>query len=291
MEEKLDFSTQKSVNEMIERAKIEREKALHLVEFFQSTRVPSVFLNIRLTIQHLNEISTKLEVNPLINEDDYMKLEQACIDTLNKIKEQLENIKFTEEELLTTDVIGETYSALEKISNKLDDIPVKLLEKGKVSIFEGITKKEEERKLKAEADAKLLEEKEKEEQEERKKQREEQELRQQKLKEQEEEKNIIIEEINELEKQKMLLKGRLDASIFGKKELRQQISELEEKIEQRRGKLDTLKIDEKEDVDQKEESEDKNVEAVDKIKLEKDKETKVEQNLDSKKQEDETIEF
>ena len=67
MEEKLDFSTQKSVNEMIERAKIEREKALHLVEFFQSTRVPSVFLNIRLTIQHLNEISTKLELNPLIN--------------------------------------------------------------------------------------------------------------------------------------------------------------------------------------------------------------------------------
>lgn len=204
MEEKLDFSTQKSINEMIERARNEKEKVLYLAEFLLNAKVPTVFKNIELTMQYLNEISTKLEINSVIDED-YMKLEKACIEALNRIKSQLEKIEMTEEEILETDVINSSYSALESISKKLDELPTKLLEKGKNSILEEVTEKEN---VKAKAMEKIKKEE----------------------KEILEKKGKIEEEINELEKQKMFLKGKLESSIFGKKELKDQIIELETKI-------------------------------------------------------------
>lgn len=291
MGENLDFSTQKSVNEMIERAREEREKTLCLVDFFLNTKVPSAFLNIKLTIGHLNEIITRLEGDSLIKEEDYMNLEQACIDTLNEIKEKLDNIKFTEEELLTTDVIGESNAMLENISKKLDVIPVRLLEKGKTFMLESITKKDETQKVKEELRTKLLEEEEKEKQEIEKKQRADEEKRKQQLKEKEDKKNKIKEEINELEKQKMYLQGKLDASIFGKKDLREQILELEAKIKEKTEELDLFNLDENDDDEQRQETENKEVEVNDVIKAENNEDKKVTQNLDTKEQEDETIEF
>lgn len=296
MEENLDFSTKKSIDEMLERAREEREKVLHLVDFFLETRVPNAFLNINLAIEHLNEINAKLGINFQISKEEFMKLKEMCIKSLKEIQEELENIKLTEEELLGTDVIEKSSKSLEEISNLLDIMPVKLLEKGKTIIFEGMKEKEEDKKLKAEEDAKLLEEKEKKEQEERKKQREKQELRQQKLKEQEDEKNKIKEEIMELEKQKMYLQGKLDASIFGKKDLREQISELESKIKEKREKLDTFSFNENDDAEQREttvkkDDENKEIAVNDETKSENSDIEKPKASIDAKNQEGETIEF
>lgn len=288
MGENLDFSTKKSIDEMIERAREEREKVLHLVDFFLETRVPTAFSNIRLTINHLNEIITRLDGDLVINEDDYINLEEACIYTLNEIKEKLNNIKLTEEELLVTDVIGESNAMLENISNKLDIMPIRLLEKGKTIMFEGMTKKEEDKKTKTELEAKLLEEEEREKQEREKIQKAEEEAKKQQLKEKEDEKNKIKEEINELEKQKMYLQGKLDASIFGKRDLREQILELEVKIKEKTEELYSFN----DDIEQRQETENKEVETSNESRSENNKDKKVEpKNTDTKNKEDETIEF
>ena len=84
----------------------------------------------------------------------------------------------------------------------------------------------------------------------------------------------------------MYLQGKLDGSIFGKKDLREQILELEEKIEQRREKLDTFNFEENDESKPIEETNGEKVDASDEIKVEKSGD-----NTDSKKQEDETIEF
>ena len=291
MEENIDISLKKSIDKIIESARGEREKVLELVDFFLDTRVPIAFSNIKLAIEHLNDINAKLGINFQISKEEFVKLEEMCIKSLKEIREELENIKLTDEELLPTDVIGKSNALLTNISNKLDEMPVRLLEKGKSIIFEGISKKEEDKKLKIELEKKLLEEEEKENQEREKMQKAEEEARKQRIKEQEEKKNKIKEEIIELEKQKMYLQGKLDASIFGKKDLREQISELETKIEEKRGELDTFNLDEDDDTDQRQEVEDKEIEVSEESKSESNGDKKVSPNADTKNQEDETIEF
>ena len=217
------------MREFTDQELIRREKALYLVDFFLTNKVPSVFLNMKLTMNHINQITERLGLDPIAVEEEYIVLEQVCRDALNKIKDQLENLELTEEELLTTDVISSSYSMLEKISNKLDEMSTKLLEKSKNIIVEEIDKKEDYKKRR--------EEKEKQEQE------------------RIEQQDKIKKEINELEKQKMFLKGKLEFAIFSKKDLAKQILEIEAKIEEKNIELSAFHLDENDDSEQREDSE------------------------------------
>lgn len=199
MENDVDLSMQKTINELIKRANEERNKAIKTIDFLLTHKLPFVFSNVQNTIDSFTQISErlKLEFEP---EEGIDELKNSCIETLNTLKEQLESVELTETELLSSDVIGNSFGMIEEISNKLDNIPGRILEKSKSNILQAISKKESQ-----DIENKAIEAV--------------------KIK--------IKEQKIELEKKEMYLKGMLEVTILPKKkrELEEQISELADEIQ------------------------------------------------------------
>ncbi|MGN1299588.1 MAG: hypothetical protein ACI4UE_06385 [Candidatus Scatovivens sp.] len=209
MDNNADLARQKSINEIIERAREEREKAINTIDFLLTYKVPSVFSNGKAIIENLTEISERLNINFQGNNDDIEELRSSCISTLNTLKEQLQSVELTEEKLLHSDVIGNAYSMLEEISNKLEIIPDKIWEKNKSLILLSISEKETMQSEKSNEEL---------------------------------ERNKIEKEKAELEKQEMYLKGMLEVTLLGKKkkELEKRILEIKGKIQMLDDKLDSF---------------------------------------------------
>lgn len=213
MENGEDFSTQKTINDLIKRAEDEREKAINTIEFLQMHKVPETFSNAQAVVNNLTEIATRLDIDFQGNNDDIEKLRNSCIFTLNTLKEQLQNVQLTEEELLNSDVIGNSYRMLEEISKKLDIIPTKIWEKNKETILNSISEKE-----KVEKEQKTVEA----------------------LKDKKEKEKV------ELEKEEMYLKGKLEVTILrkNKKRLEEEISKVRAKIQKLDNELMNIHLSE-----------------------------------------------
>lgn len=199
MENNVDLSMQKTINELIKRATEERNKAIKTIDFLLTHKLPFVFSTVQNMIDSLTQISERLKLE-FESEEGIDELKNSCIETLNTLKEQLESVELTETELLSSDVIGNSVGMIEEISNKLDTIPGRILEKSKNNILQAINKKESQ-----DIENKAIEAV--------------------KIK--------IKEQKTELEKKEMYLRGMLEVTILPKKkrELEEQISELADEIQ------------------------------------------------------------
>lgn len=192
MEEQADFGRQKSINDILQRAKEERNKAINTINFLLNYKIPSVFLSSQNIQNSLNDISDLLNIN-LESNENIEELKNSFISKLNLLKQQLQDIEITEEEVLSSTVIGDSYTLLREISQKLDVIPGKILANGKNQIISQVSKNTEFEKNQNDIKSKKI----------------------------------------ELEKQEMYLKGMLEATILPKKkkELEEKIIQVRIQIE------------------------------------------------------------